>query len=44
MCSQRDALLQYGEYAAQLPKATERVSIVTALLECLSSSYVCDGF
>ena len=24
---QRDALLQYGEYAALLPKATEKVSI-----------------
>lgn len=23
---QRNSLLQYGEYAAQLPKATERVS------------------
>lgn len=52
MCSQRDALLQYGEYAAQLPKATERVSALTVLLECYhiicteiyscqSLSYIC---
>lgn len=29
---QKNALLQYGEYAAQLPKATEKVSNVIIML------------
>ena len=37
---QRNALLQYGEYAAQLPKATEKVSVTLIILWYQVTNYL----